>query len=412
MANITRGFTFSSGDLVTAAKLHSLVDSASISGLTQAALASSSNLITSGGTAPGSPAVGQAWWDTSTTEADGNGILKIYDGTRWQSASKNQEQSLTNRSGGSLTHGDVVVLDTSADNSVTTTTTEASTDFLGIAATGTDGASTIGDQSEGRFVQSGLVVVNTTGTVARGDYLGTSGTVKLAKSLGASPAKGAFGRAIKNTATDKWLVLMSGGVSKLGEISEMEVLSTTANTLLGSQGNFTITSQALGFNTEDSTTPAIECSDPSIGSGATEVWLDVLVTPQLATPIYLTIQGDLTVGMWSNSDHVRDIKVQEYSSTALATTESDYRDVSTDVTDTSVAVILRSTRYDSSPDLRNGGTVKVYKTYEIPNSATTTRHFKFTYIGGNGTGSSTEGGTSFRPVSLNGVILFQQWKVV
>ncbi len=217
MANITRGFTFSSGDLVTAAKLHSLVDSASISGLTQAALASSSNLITSGGTAPGSPAVGQAWWDTSTTEADGNGILKIYDGTRWQSASKNQEQSLINRSGGSLTHGDVVVLDTSADNSVTTTTTEASTDFLGIAATGTDGASTIGDQSEGRFVQSGLVVVNTTGTVARGDYLGTSGTVKLAKSLGASPAKGAFGRAIKNTATDKWLVLMSGGVSKLGE---------------------------------------------------------------------------------------------------------------------------------------------------------------------------------------------------
>ena len=173
MANITRGFTFSSGDLVTAAKLHSLVDSASVSGVTQAAMSSGSNLITSGGTAPGSPAVGQAWWDTSTTEADGNGILKIYDGTRWQSASKNQEQALTNRSGESLTHGDVVVLNTSADNSVTTTTTEASTDFLGIAATGTDGASTIGDQSEGRFVQSGLVVVNTTGTVARGDYLGT-----------------------------------------------------------------------------------------------------------------------------------------------------------------------------------------------------------------------------------------------
>lgn len=241
MANITRGFTFSSGDLVTAAKLHSLVDSASISGLTQAALASSSNLITSGGTAPGSPAVGQAWWDTSTTEADGNGILKIYDGTRWQSASKNQEQALTNRSGGSLTHGDVVVLDTSADNSVTTTTTEASTDFLGIAATGTDGASTIGDQSEGRFVQSGLVVVNTTGTVARGDYLGTSGTVKLAKSLGASPAKGAFGRAIKNTATDKWLVLMSGEVSKLSDTAYMEVLAEDNNTTGTSYAEFSNT---------------------------------------------------------------------------------------------------------------------------------------------------------------------------
>ena len=71
MANITRGFTFSSGDLVTAAKLHSLVDSASVSGVTQAAMSSGSNLITSGGTAPGSPAVGQAWWFVRGGEVGG-----------------------------------------------------------------------------------------------------------------------------------------------------------------------------------------------------------------------------------------------------------------------------------------------------------------------------------------------------
>ena len=292
MANITRGFTFSSGDLVTAAKLHSLVDSASISGVTQAALASSSNLITSGGTAPGSPAVGQAWWDTSTTEADGNGILKIYDGTRWQSASKNQEQALTNRSGGSLTHGDVVVLDTSADNSVTTTTTEASTDFLGIAATGTDGASTIGDQSEGRFVQSGLVVVNTTGTVARGDYLGTSGTVKLAKSLGASPAKGAFGRAIKNTATDKWLVLMSGEVSKLSD-----------------------TAYPVSFS--NTTHRSSELSIPVNNGTASDVTADSFTISgvPLAQPFVIDLSGFVEVSQTLSAVDVENIRLKEGSTT-------------------------------------------------------------------------------------------------
>lgn len=324
MANITRGFTFSSGDLVTAAKLHSLVDSASISGLTQAALASSSNLITSGGTAPGSPAVGQAWWDTSTTEADGNGILKIYDGTRWQSASKNQEQSLINRSGGSLTHGDVVVLDTSADNSVTTTTTEASTDFLGIAATGTDGASTIGDQSEGRFVQSGLVVVNTTGTVARGDYLGTSGTVKLAKSLGASPAKGAFGRAIKNTATDKWLVLMSGDVDTRGD---------TAITVIGET---------------DETNKSVTYTSSGIGSSLT----DVSVTPTVAAPFMLYINGFLD----TNDDLIMSATIRE----------------TTDGGTTAIKTLF--TGFDTDQNGRSGP-VPFVNQMLISNTATTTRTF-------------------------------------
>lgn len=404
MANITRGFTFSSGDLVTAAKLHSLVDSASISGVTQAALASSSNLITSGGTAPGSPAVGQAWWDTSTTEADGNGILKIYDGTRWQSASKNQEQALTNRSGESLTHGDVVVLDTSADNSVTTTTTEASTDFLGIAATGTDGASTIGDQSEGRFVQSGLVVVNTTGTVARGDYLGTSGTVKLAKSLGASPAKGAFGRAIKNTATDKWLVLMSGETLKPMGVGEPVELTTTAKRMSNATD---ITDQDLGYSANNfAVVGTIGSYDPSTGSGTDEVWLDILVTPQVAGPIHLRIEGDLTLAN-INSSQVDNLRMFEYSSTSLATTKAELRDYDTDlITEGNPANIQNTTpliRFTQEAAVDYTAGVKVNRTYVIPNTATTDRHFKILYAGGNG---------GANPVSLAGVLIFEQWKVV
>lgn len=403
MANITRGFTFSSGDLVTAAKLHSLVDSASVSGVTQAAMSSGSNLITSGGTAPGSPAVGQAWWDTSTTEADGNGILKIYDGTRWQSASKNQEQALTNRSGESLTHGDVVVLNTSADNSVTTTTTEASTDFLGIAATGTDGASTIGDQSEGRFVQSGLVVVNTTGTVARGDYLGTSGTVKLAKSLGASPVKGAFGRAIKNTATDKWLVLMSGETLKPMGVGEPVELTTTAKRMSDATN---ITDQDLGYSANNfAVVGTIGSYDPSTGSGESEVWLDILVTPQFAEPIHLRIEGDLTLA--NLSSQVDNLRMFEYSSTSLATTKAELREFDADlITSGDPATMVNTTpliRFTQEAAVDYSAGVKVNRTYVIPNTATTDRHFKILYAGGNG---------GANPVSLAGVLIFEQWKVV
>lgn len=406
MANITRGFTFSSGDLVTAAKLHSLVDSASISGVTQAALASGSNLITSGGTAPGSPAVGQAWWDTSTTEADGNGILKIYDGTRWQSASKNQEQSLTNRSGGSLTHGDVVVLDTSADNSVTTTTTEASTDFLGIAATGTDGASTIGDQSEGRFVQSGLVVVNTTGTVARGDYLGTSGTVKLAKSLGASPAKGAFGRAIKNTATDKWLVLMSGETLKpMGVVERVECTTTAKRPSSTTE----ITDQDLGSalnNYADIGT--IGHYQPTSSSSLTEVWLDILVVPQVAGPIDFRIEGDLSATDQSGTTQYKNVRMFEYSSTSLATTLAELRDYDTDlITDANPATVANSTPLiqltDPSANIYPSG-LKLNRTYKIENTATTPRHFKILTFGGAGIGSNQ--------ITFEGVLIFEQRKVV
>lgn len=355
MANITRGFTFSSGDLVTAAKLHSLVDSASISGLTQAALASSSNLITSGGTAPGSPAVGQAWWDTSTTEADGNGILKIYDGTRWQSASKNQEQSLINRSGGSLTHGDVVVLDTSADNSVTTTTTEASTDFLGIAATGTDGASTIGDQSEGRFVQSGLMVVNTTGTVARGDYLGTSGTVKLAKSLGASPKKGAFGRAIKNTATDKWLVIMSGGIDTRELTPHITVIGET-----------------------DETGKGVSWTNTGIGSSLTSV----SVTPTLAAPFMLYINGFLA----TTSEKIVTATIRE-------TTDGGTTAVKTLFTDFDFGNFGRS------------GPVPFVNQMLISNTATTTRTFALYLDTTDGLGGSASG-------TYSGQMQAVQWRVV
>jgi hypothetical protein len=211
MANITRGHTFSSGDLVTATKLHNLVDDASVANIAEAALADGSHIITSSTTAPAAATAGHAWWDTSGPEADGYGILKIHDGTRWQSVAKNVEQYYFNRSGGDLTYGDLVIFDTSTARSVTTTTSAGSTKVAGVIASAADGLAVVADDSEGRVVRSGLVMVKTTGTVTLGDYLGTSDTVKLAKSLGSSQVAGAFGIAVKDTGTtDQWLVALSG----------------------------------------------------------------------------------------------------------------------------------------------------------------------------------------------------------
>ncbi len=262
MANITRGHTFSSGDLVTADKLHNLVDSASIANIAEAALADGSHIITSGTTAPAAATAGHAWWDTSGPEADGYGILKIHDGTRWQSVAKNVEQYYLNSSGGDLTYGDLVIFDTSAARSVTTTTSVGSTKVAGVIASAADGLAVVGNGNEGRVVRSGLVMVKTTGTVTLGDYLGTSDTVKLAKSLGSSQVVGAFGIAVKDTGTtdQKWLVALSGHTVDYVQKTTTDVLVEQTGTLTTCTNNSQTVPDAGGSipgtsTADDGTTP-------------------------------------------------------------------------------------------------------------------------------------------------------------
>lgn len=233
MANISKGLTFSSGDLVTAVKLNDLVDDASISDITEGAFAAGSHIITSSTTAPAGATSGHAWWDTTSPEADGYGILKIHDGNRWQSVAKNVEQYYWNKSGGVLTYGDLVIFNTGVDRSVTTTTSAGNTLVAGVVASGTDGSGTVADNAEGRVVRCGLVVVTTNGTVTRGDYLGASATAKEAYSLGSSPTVGAFGIAVENTTTNKWLVAMSGHVQAYVRPTTTEIFKeqdSTSNT--------------------------------------------------------------------------------------------------------------------------------------------------------------------------------------
>lgn len=92
---------------------------------------------------------------------------------------------LTNGSGGSVTTGDVLVLDTSADNSFTTTTTEGNTLPVYVvpqSITGDDSAATktIVSTEAGWVYRAGAYVpaAAVDGAVSRGEYLETSSTAK------------------------------------------------------------------------------------------------------------------------------------------------------------------------------------------------------------------------------------------
>lgn len=102
---------------------------------------------------------------------------------------KRRVVELTNKSGGSVAAGDVVILDASNDSAFTTTSSADNGLVIGVAQ------ETIANNAAGKIQTAGLATVNVTGSVARGAYLGTSGTVKLAYAE-AGPTGGTFARAL------------------------------------------------------------------------------------------------------------------------------------------------------------------------------------------------------------------------
>lgn len=81
MATLSKGFTFVDGQQLTAARLNSLVDSATISGILQSDFGSTASCNTIADVAPSSPSEGWVWVDTSfgATEAK----IRMYDGSQW-----------------------------------------------------------------------------------------------------------------------------------------------------------------------------------------------------------------------------------------------------------------------------------------------------------------------------------------
>lgn len=88
---------------------------------------------------------------------------------------KRQVVELTNRSGGAVVAGDVVVLDTANDSAFTTTATEGSASVLGVAQ------ESIASLATGKVQVLGIASVNTNAATARGNRLATSTTAKQAR---------------------------------------------------------------------------------------------------------------------------------------------------------------------------------------------------------------------------------------
>jgi len=100
-----------------------------------------------------------------------------------------------NKSGGSLVAGDVVVVDATNDEAITTTTQAGDNTVIGVVG------ETIANNAQGRLYPPGAVVtVKVTGAVTRGHYLDTSTTAKLARDAGVVLARGVFAMALSSAA--------------------------------------------------------------------------------------------------------------------------------------------------------------------------------------------------------------------
>ncbi|GAG87681.1 unnamed protein product, partial [marine sediment metagenome] len=107
---------------------------------------------------------------------------------------------LTNNSGGTVTQYQIVVIDTTADSSFTTTNVSRNGQCIGIVA-----STSITNGSTGKIVLFGVHKIKITGAITRGDYVVTSTTVGSAASGGTTNPVGACALALDSgTGTDVW----------------------------------------------------------------------------------------------------------------------------------------------------------------------------------------------------------------
>lgn len=183
MATIATGKTWTATETLTNVKYHSMVDAATLSGITDGDHNSNTSFIHLGSSAP-TTGTGKVWHDTTL------GIFRYYDGTDWQPLVDGTV--LTNKSGGGVVAGDVVVVDTSNDNAFTTTTTGSDTKVIGVAA------ETIANNAKGVIYTHGIRDVNMNAAVSRGNFVNTH-TVAKQGAVAGSKTVATFGIAMENT---------------------------------------------------------------------------------------------------------------------------------------------------------------------------------------------------------------------
>jgi len=168
-------------------------------------------------------------------------IPVYYDGSNFQGVGRTVV-TLTNKSGGALAIGDVVILDTSNASSVTTTTTAAVTNQPMVAL------ETIANDAAGLFQVAGVVgTLDVAGATSIGDFLTTSTTVKAA--TGSSTlSDGTFAQALTSTGGAGSVTAIMGPPAKITADLPKGYLDG------GAMSNGTDTTNDIDFT-------AVECRD-------------------------------------------------------------------------------------------------------------------------------------------------------
>lgn len=124
-------------DSAAKSDFHDLVDNATVTNIDQNDIAANFSIVTISSSAPGSPATGELWFDTSA--ASNQGVLRHYDGAQWRQVGEGF-LGYFGAGSGSIAAGALVKRDTSvaspSDGRLPVTETTAVTDTpLGVALT-------------------------------------------------------------------------------------------------------------------------------------------------------------------------------------------------------------------------------------------------------------------------------------
>lgn len=161
-ATLHRGKTFDANEQVTHTKLHQLIDDGTVADADETNLASARGLIVRSTSAPSN--TNCIWVDTNCSPP----VAKTYDGAEW--IPNGSFAVMTNKSGGTRSAGDVVIVDAANAGGFTTTTSAGSTAMPMIVM------QSIANNADGVVALPGARVTNIAvdGTTAVGDHLKTS----------------------------------------------------------------------------------------------------------------------------------------------------------------------------------------------------------------------------------------------
>ena len=236
MADLQKGHTFATGQEVTADSLNNLVDNASVLNITSADVKTDHRLPQLNNIVPSS-GVGDLWFDTGAAFGAQGGEFKARSGGVWHSAALNAETVFSYT--GTPLAGEVVVLDTTADNTVVRTTTAADTGVVGVVVQSPE-------NNKVRVCRDGYaqVKVGNDPVPARGDYI-TSSTTEGEAVAAPSMTDGVFGRLVQVDPSDStiWYALIFPVKANIAGTSILasKTIAPTADTVIpktDADGNF------------------------------------------------------------------------------------------------------------------------------------------------------------------------------